>query len=44
MVYEIVKQLRGEAGVLQVDLKTNRALLHNVGGTGHFAFVMILGR
>jgi len=44
MVYEIVKQLRGEAGDLQVDLRTNKALLHNVGGTGHFAFVMIFGR
>lgn len=43
MVYEIVKQLRGEAGKLQVDVKRGRALLHNVGGTGHFAFVMILG-
>ncbi|AAB90795.1 thiolase domain-containing protein [Archaeoglobus fulgidus] len=44
MVYEIVKQLRGEAGELQVELRNNRALLHNVGGTGHFAFVMIFGR
>ena len=44
MVYEVVKQLRGEAGNLQIDLKNYRALTHNVGGTGHFAFVMIFGR
>ena len=44
MVYEIVKQLRGEAGELQVDLKNYRGLLHNVGGTGHFAYVMIFRR
>ena len=44
MVYEAVKQLRGEAGSLQVDLKHYRALTHNVGGTGHFAWVFVLGR
>ncbi|MDK2794822.1 MAG: acetyl-CoA C-acetyltransferase [Archaeoglobaceae archaeon] len=44
MVYEAVKQLREEAGSLQVDLKHYRALTHNVGGTGHFAWVFILGR
>ncbi|MCS7144170.1 MAG: thiolase domain-containing protein [Archaeoglobaceae archaeon] len=44
MVYEVVKQLREEAGNLQVDLKHYRALTHNVGGTGHFAWVFILGR
>lgn len=44
MVYEIVKQLREEAGKLQVDLKHYRALSHNVGGTGHFAWVFIFGR
>ncbi|NHW23649.1 MAG: thiolase domain-containing protein [Archaeoglobales archaeon] len=44
MVYEAVKQLREEAGSLQVDLKHYRALTHNVGGTGHFAWVFVLGR
>ncbi|WP_202320163.1 thiolase domain-containing protein [Archaeoglobus neptunius] len=44
MVYEVVKQLREEAGRLQVDLRSNRALIHNIGGTGHFAFVMIFRR
>ncbi|MEM0302255.1 MAG: thiolase domain-containing protein [Archaeoglobaceae archaeon] len=44
MVYEVVKQLREEAGNLQVDLKHYRALTHNVGGTGHFCWVFILGR
>jgi len=44
MVYEVVKQLREEAGSLQVDLKHYRALTHNVGGTGHFCWVFILGR
>lgn len=44
MVYEIVRQLRGEAGELQVDLKNYKGLLHNVGGTGHFAYVMVLRR
>ncbi len=44
MVYEIVKQLRGDAGELQVELKNYRGLLHNVGGTGHFAYVMVFRR
>lgn len=44
MVYELVRQLREDAGKLQVEIRNGRALLHNVGGTGHFAFVMILGR
>ncbi|MEM3139731.1 MAG: thiolase domain-containing protein [Archaeoglobaceae archaeon] len=44
MVYEVFKQLREEAGNLQVDLKHYRALTHNVGGTGHFCWVFILGR
>ncbi len=43
MVYEIVKQLRGEAGELQVDLKNYKGLTHNIGGTGHFGWVFILG-
>ncbi len=44
MVYEIVKQLREDAGSLQVDLKIYRALTHNVGGTGHFCWVFVFGR
>lgn len=44
MVYEVVKQLREEAEDLQVDLKNYRGLIHNVGGTGHFAFVMLFRR
>ncbi len=43
MVYEIVKQLREEAGELQVDLKNYKGLTHNIGGTGHFGWVFILG-
>ncbi|MEM0331563.1 MAG: thiolase domain-containing protein [Archaeoglobaceae archaeon] len=44
MIYEVTKQLREEAGALQVDLKNYRGLTHNVGGTGHFAWVFILKR
>jgi acetyl-CoA C-acetyltransferase len=44
MVYEIFRQLREEAGKLQVDLKNYTALSHNVGGTGHFAWVFIFRR
>lgn len=44
MVYEAVKQLREEAGSLQADLKHYRALTHNIGGTGHFAWVFVLKR
>jgi len=44
MVYEVVKQLREEAGRLQVDLKNYTGLTHNVGGTGHFAWVFVLRR
>ncbi len=44
MVYELTKQLRGEAGKRQVSLKNYVALAHNVGGTGHYAYVTILRR
>ncbi|MEM0372936.1 MAG: thiolase domain-containing protein [Sulfolobaceae archaeon] len=44
MIYEIYKQLREEAGPLQHPLKRYIGLVHNVGGTGHFAYVMILKR
>ncbi len=43
MFYEIVKQLREEAKDLQVDLKTYKGLTHNIGGTGHFGWVFVLG-
>jgi acetyl-CoA C-acetyltransferase len=44
MIYEIVKELREEAGPLQHPLKNYIGLVHNVGGTGHYAYVMILRR
>jgi len=42
MIYELTKQLRGEAGKRQVPLRNYVALAHNVGGTGHYAYVTIL--
>jgi acetyl-CoA C-acetyltransferase len=42
-VVELVTQLRGEAGKRQV-VNAERALAHNVGGTGATAVVHILGR
>ncbi|QXJ34339.1 thiolase domain-containing protein [Saccharolobus shibatae] len=44
MIYEITKQLRDEADKLQQPLKKYIGLVHNVGGTGHFAYVMVLRR
>ncbi|AGK61190.1 Acetyl-CoA acetyltransferase [Archaeoglobus sulfaticallidus PM70-1] len=44
MVYEIVKQLREEAGKLQAEIKNYAGLTHNIGGTGHFAWVFVLRR
>jgi acetyl-CoA C-acetyltransferase len=44
MVHEVVKQLRDEAGERQVEFKRGISLVHNVGGTGHYCYVMILGR
>jgi len=44
MVCELTKQLREEAGKRQVPLKNCVALAHNVGGTGHYAYVTILRR
>jgi len=44
MIYELTKQLRGEAGKRQVPFKDYVALAHNVGGTGHYAYVTILRR
>jgi acetyl-CoA C-acetyltransferase len=44
MAYEIVKQLREEAGPVQHSFKKYVALSHNVGGTGHYAYVFIYNR
>jgi acetyl-CoA C-acetyltransferase len=45
MIYELTKQLRGEAEQgRQVPLKNNIGLAHNVGGTGHYCYVTILRR
>ncbi len=44
MMVEITKQLRGEAGGRQAPIKNGIGLVHNVGGTGHYAFVTILSR
>ena len=44
MAVEITKQLRGEAGRRQAAIKNGLGLVHNVGGTGHYAYVTILSR
>jgi len=44
MTVEITKQLRGEAGRHQAPIKKGVGLIHNIGGTGHYAYVTILGR
>jgi acetyl-CoA C-acetyltransferase len=44
MAVEITKQLRGEAGKHQAPIKNGLGLAHNVGGTGHYAYVTILSR
>lgn len=44
MIYELVKQLRNESGKRQVPLNKYIGLAHNVGGTGHYAYVTILKR
>jgi len=43
MIYEAVRQLRQEVGKgRQAPIRNGQALIHNVGGTGHFAYVTIL--
>ena len=43
MIYEAVKQLRQEVDRgRQATIKHGQALVHNVGGTGHFAYITIL--
>ena len=46
MIYELVKQLRGEAEKRerQVPLKNYVGLAHNIGGVGHYCYVTVLGR
>jgi acetyl-CoA C-acetyltransferase len=44
MAVEITKQLRGEAGKRQANIRNGLGLVHNVGGTGHYAYVTILSR
>jgi len=44
MTVEITKQLRGEAGKHQAPIRHGLGLIHNVGGTGHYAYVTILSR
>ncbi len=44
MAVEITKQLRGEAGRRQAPIKNGVGLVHNIGGTGHYAYVTILSR
>jgi acetyl-CoA C-acetyltransferase len=44
MTVEITKQLRQEAGRHQAPIKKGYGLVHNVGGTGHYAYVTVLSR
>jgi len=44
MTVEITKQLRGEAGKHQAPIRNGIGLIHNIGGTGHYAYVTILSR
>jgi acetyl-CoA C-acetyltransferase len=44
MAVEITKQLRQEAGNHQAKIKNGIGLVHNVGGTGHYAYVTVLSR
>ncbi|HXW37760.1 MAG TPA: thiolase domain-containing protein [Nitrososphaerales archaeon] len=44
MTVEITKQLRNEAGNHQANIKNGIGLVHNVGGTGHYAYVTVLSR
>ncbi len=44
MAAEATRQLRGDAGQRQVPVKHGNALTHNIGGTGHYAYVTVFGR
>lgn len=43
MIVELTLQLRKQAGNRQAPIKNGHALAHNVGGTGHYCYVTILG-
>ena len=44
MIAELTKQLRQQVErSRQAPIKNGMALTHNIGGTGHYAFVTILG-
>jgi acetyl-CoA C-acetyltransferase len=42
MFVEIAKQLRQDAGSHQAPIRHGLGLVHNVGGTGHYAYVSVL--
>jgi len=47
MIYSLTKQLRQEYGKIaspkaQATIRNGKALAHNIGGTGHYAYVTIL--
>jgi acetyl-CoA C-acetyltransferase len=44
MTVEITKQLRGEAGRHQAPIRRGLGLTHNIGGTGHYAYVTVYSR
>ena len=44
MAVEITKQLRGEAGRHQAPIRHGYGLTHNIGGTGHYAYVTVYSR
>ncbi|MDG6913755.1 MAG: thiolase domain-containing protein [Nitrososphaerota archaeon] len=44
MAVEITKQLRGEAGRRQAPIRRGLGLTHNIGGTGHYAYVTVYSR
>ena len=44
MMVEVAKQLRGDAGRRQAPIRNGVGLVHNIGGTGHYAYVTVLGR
>ena len=44
MAVEVTRQLRGEAGRRQAQIKKGVGLTHNIGGTGHYAYVTVYSR
>lgn len=43
MIVGLTRQLREQADKCQAPIRNGRALAHNVGGTGHYCYVTILG-